>query len=197
MIDVTDMTDGWTCRHDGQIWRSWWMDIDVMDGCDSGRDGQMWRTDMKDRHDRRTWWTWQTWQTWQMWQTWQTWWAWQTNVKVDLVDICSQALISIYLSIYQSISSSNGNRSSKFFDLLPQLKDGEWFSCCPRCFVSYQNLPEVWYPNVFHSLICFSKVLSEEMLHELSTYLVCYHSSSKNRVISPDPSSEGIVSQWM
>ena len=89
------------------------------------------------------------------------------------------------------------DRSSNVFNLLPHLKDGEWFSCCPRCFVSYQNLPEVWYPNVFHSLICFSKVLSEEMLHELSTYLVCYHSSSKNRVISPDPSSEGIVSQWM
>ena len=49
------------------------------------------------------------------------------------------------------------DRSSKFFNLLPQLKDGESFNCCPRCFVYYHNLPEFWYPTHFSLSFAFPK----------------------------------------
>ena len=57
---------------------------------------------------------------------------------------------------------------------LPQIRDGELLNCSPRCFVSYHNLPEFWYPVAFVPLICFSQVLSEKMLLERSTDFACW-----------------------
>ena len=34
------------------------------------------------------------------------------------------------------------DRSSNFYDLLPQLQDEEWLNCSSECYVSGHNVPE-------------------------------------------------------
>ena len=111
--------------------------------------------------------------------------------------------LDAFLKFYLKKCCSNGqqiwlvDRSSKIFDLLPQLKDWKWLSCYPGCFVSYHNLPEFWYLDAFLPSICFSQVLSKEMLLERSTNQFVDRSSSKKGSFRLIMALEGIASQWM
>ena len=75
-------------------------------------------------------------------------------------------LCFIWRSVAQTVNKF-GLFTIQADDLLPQLRDGEWLNCSPRCFDSNHNLPEFRYPVAIFSLSHCSCVLSGKMINKV------------------------------
>ena len=118
----------------------------------------------------------------------------------DLPEYCSSfttfRLITVPL-FYMEDGCSNDQQiwlvdsTSNFFDLLPQLKDGEWLNCSPRCFESNHNLPEFLNSATISTNCSSVSHFTAPLFYPqkcCSTKQLVDRSSSKKWAISPDPS---------